>query len=285
MVLMVRISDISRYLCCPRLIYFERGQFAPELVSPSHILLRHMLLSWQAGSDPSDMEEAILRLIQDLLLIYPQISQADLLVAADEVRHLLPDLILLPAERLVPSELEVELRSERLGLTGRLDRMVVRQRQAAMPRPNLLSSLLDRAGLLVSPPSQDATASGRDEGSDERTAQADQPLVTPSLIRTGKAPKSGVWRRDRLSLAGYSLLLQEKYGQPVVEGQVEYARSCQIRQVAIRGLDKGRFLRLCDRVRQIRRGSLPDRPANAPCSACPCRDACHSRASLASRFF
>jgi len=64
---------------------------------------------------------------------------------------------------LVPGEVEVDLRSEKLGLSGRLDRLA--------------------------------------------------PGGIPSLIRSGKMPEDGVWKRDRLMLAGYSLLLNERYAK------------------------------------------------------------------------
>ncbi len=73
---------------------------------------------------------------------------------------------------LIPFEADVELYSERLGLSGRLDRLA--------------------------------------------------PGNTPSIIRTGRPPENGIWKRDRLILAGYSLLLGEKGNTKVEWGQVEY---------------------------------------------------------------
>ena len=75
-------------------------------------------------------------------------------------------------DRIFPSDLEVDLRSDRLGLSGRLDRLVT-------------------------------------DGH------------VPSIIKTGFAPDDGVWKKDRLQLAGYAMLTEERYGGRIELGQVE----------------------------------------------------------------
>jgi len=86
-------------------------------------------------------------------------------------------------------------------------------------------------------------------------------------------------------LAGYALLLGEKFGQRISRGMVEYPRCGAVRQVEIHAVDRSRVLRLRDRVAQIREGRLPDRPESAPCDNCEERQRCETRVSLASKFF
>jgi CRISPR-associated exonuclease Cas4 len=107
----------------------------------------------------------------------------------------------------------------------------------------------------------------------------------PSIIRTGSAPKEGVWRKDRLRLAGYVMLAEEKYGIRIDQGLVEYPRSSVIRLVQIHSVDRSRVLRLRDRIAQIKEGRLPDRPNEPSCDGCEVRDKCETRVSLASKFF
>jgi CRISPR-associated exonuclease Cas4 len=111
------------------------------------------------------------------------------------------------------------------------------------------------------------------------------PGRVPSIIRTGNAPEEGVWKRDRIMLAGYALLLGEQENRHIDHGMVEYSRLGLVRRIDIHGIDRARALRLRDRIRQIKDGRLPDRPEDAPCRSCWASDNCQTRHSLASRFF
>lgn len=182
--------------------------------------------------------EALSRLELELPLVYGT-DPAEFCSACRELEGRIPELAngLAPyISLLVPSEVEVDLRSDRLGLSGRLDRLVANRYE-------------------------------------------------PSIIRTGSAPKDGIWKRDRLMLAGYAMLLTEKYGEKVNRGLVEYPRSAAVREVEIHSVDRSRVLRIRDRVRQIKEGQLPDRPKDARCEGCDVLERCETRHSLASKFF
>lgn len=195
-----------------------------------------------SGSDDLEGElEAILTgLERDLPLIYgDEIDPEELCMASLEVNDMIPRIAqgLAPAlDKILPSELEVDLRSDRLGLSGRLDRLVTNGH-------------------------------------------------VPSIIKTGFAPDDGVWKKDRLQLAGYSMLTEEQYGGRIDLCQVEYPRSGVIRTVQIHSVDRGRFLRIRNRVQQIKEGRLPERPEGARCDDCEVREKCETRMSLASKFF
>ena len=74
---------------------------------------------------------------------------------------------------LLPCQAEVDLYSDKLGLSGRLDRLA--------------------------------------------------PGSTPSTHpHWQSAAEDGIWKRDRLMLAGYALLLGEKHKTHINQGQVEY---------------------------------------------------------------
>ncbi|OPY55199.1 MAG: hypothetical protein A4E49_00500 [Methanosaeta sp. PtaU1.Bin112] len=240
MQLPVRIHDIGLYLRCPRLIFFEniRNINASRKMKARSLLLRSLMLSISQKDDlEGQLRESLSRLREELPLVY-EIGQDELEAACLEMegeigaiarglaRHL---------DLLLPCQAEVDLFSDRLGLSGRLDRLA--------------------------------------------------PGGMPSLIRTGKAPQDGIWKRDRLMLAGYALLLGEKHGTHINQGLVEYPRQGLVRAVEIHGVDRARVLRLRDRIKQIKEGQLPDRPEDAPCQECEAREICETRHSLASRFF
>lgn len=200
------------------------------------------MLSLSTEADQESLEAqlgaALSRLEQELPLVY-EIEPAELSPACREMEGRIPQLAKGLANHinlLLPSEVEVDLRSDRLGLSGRLDRLVTKGR-------------------------------------------------IPSIIRAGSAPEDGVWKRDRLMLAGYSLLLAERYGEKVSKGLVEYPRSGMVREVGIHSVDRSRVLRIRDRVRQIKDGQLPDKPDDARCETCEVKERCETRHSLASKFF
>lgn len=241
----VRISEIGLYLRCPRLVYFQNLGSIAAPKDAARMLLRALMFSLSAfpssqlsASDLKGLlEENLGRLEQEMPVIY----EIDSIEVESACRDLEPEIEGISQELagslnlILPCEVEIDLRSERLGLSGRLDRMV--------------------------------------HGS------------VPCIIRTGRAPEAGVWKKDRIILSGYSLLLGEKEKRHIPFGLVEYARQGLIRRVEIHGTDRARVLRIRDRIRLIKQGRLPDRPDDAPCKGCQAEEICRTRHSLASKFF
>jgi len=234
----VRISDIGLYLRCPRLVYFDNLGKITRKNNAEQILLRSLMLSLSRESDlESQLKEALSRLEDEIPIVY-EIEPEELGQACRELEgkiSLIAQGLSPHCDKLFPCEAEVDLRSERLGLSGRLDRLA--------------------------------------------------PGFTPSLIRTGQAPEDGVWKKDRLMLAGYGMLLGEKHNVRINQGLVEYPRSGLVRHVEIHSVDRARVLRIRDRVRQIKDGRLPDRPENARCDGCTELERCEMKQTLASKFF
>jgi CRISPR-associated exonuclease Cas4 len=253
----VRISDIYLYLRCPRLVYFQAmgSRVWPEAANLSNLLMREVALSLsefepEGGADlEAFLRESLERAKIELPTIFrDEINPADLLAAAEAVGEVVGDLgsKLSPNLGLLsPSEVDVELRSDRLGLSGRVDRVVSR---------------------------------GKGDGPEGKA-------LIPSMIKTDRPPEKGVWRSDRLRLTGYAILLEDQMNLRIDRGLVEYPWAGEVREVELRSSDRRRVLRIRDRVRAIKGGKLPDRPRDAPCTGCPVLDSCETRATLASKFF
>ena len=235
---LVRISEIGIYMRCPRLVYFENHGKMPKKIDAGQTLLRSLMLSLSQKNDLEvHLKEIMARLEEELPLIY-EIEPEEIRSACRELEEEIAGIaqgLAGQLDLLLPCQADVDLYSDKLGLSGRLHRLA--------------------------------------------------PGSTPSIIRTGKAPEDGIWKRDRLMLAGYALLLGEKNKTHINHGQVEYPALALVRSVQIRSVDRARVLRIRDRIRQIKEGRLPDRPEDAPCQACEAREICETRHSLASRFF
>ncbi|HUS76438.1 MAG TPA: Dna2/Cas4 domain-containing protein [Methanothrix sp.] len=235
---LVRISEIGLYLRCPRLVYFQNLSDMPKKIDARQILLRSLMLSFCKKSDlEAHLKEIMVRQEEELPLIY-EIEPEEIRQACRELEGEIASIAQGLAghlDLLLPYQAEVDMHSDKLGLSGRLDRLA--------------------------------------------------PGGTPSLIRTGRAPEDGIWKRDRFMLAGYALLLGDKYKAHINQGLVEYPRYGLVRTVQIHSVDKARVLRIRDRIRQIKEGQLPDRPENANCQTCQAAEICETRHSLASKFF
>ncbi|MFB3764688.1 MAG: Dna2/Cas4 domain-containing protein [Methanotrichaceae archaeon] len=237
---LIRISDIGLYLRCPRLNYFDALGTLPRKTNPEQILLRSIMLSISSeyqNDIEGNLNLALTRLLAELPLIY-ETPPKELEAASENIRAMIPEIAAGLSSHigmLLPSVVEVDLRSDKIGLSGRLDRLV--------------------SGCI------------------------------PSIIRTGSAPVGGVWKRDRLMLAGYALMLGEKCGAILDRGRVEYPRTGEVREIQIHSIDRVRVLRIRDRIQQIKDGQLPDRPEDASCDNCTVRERCETRYSLASKFF
>ena len=164
----VRISDIGLYLRCPRLVYFQSLRSIAAPVDADRLLLRALMqsLTYPSSSEVPEMDledmlyENLSRLEQELPLVY-EIDAEELSSACRDLKQKIEGISQELAEHLgllLPCEVDVDLRSERLGLSGRLDRLA-------------------HGGI-------------------------------PSIIRTGRAPEDGIWKRDRIMLSGYALIQQ-----------------------------------------------------------------------------
>lgn len=112
--------------------------------------------------------------------------------------------------------------------------------------------------------------------------------VVPSVIKTGKYPENGVWNNDRLHIAALAMLVEEEYGKTVEYGFVEYARYGIVRKVIVRANDRRQILKIGNRVKKIKDGTMPDKKESLLCTHCNFSDMCNqcsTKVSLASRFF
>ncbi len=112
--------------------------------------------------------------------------------------------------------------------------------------------------------------------------------IVPSVIKTGKYPENGVWNNDRLHVGAFAMLVEEEYGKTVEYGFVEYARYGIVRKVTVRANDRRQILKIGNRVKKIKDGTMPDKKESTLCEHCNFSEMCSKgsmKASLASRFF
>lgn len=249
---MIRVSDITTYLKCPRMCYFaNKGHELikePNVDYVQRLLLKELALTYgsafQTGDTLSALNNELDRISEEIRVIYrSELAGVDddaLVNAASGVRNWLGDIYpnLSYDFYALPCDSDNSLRSEKFGLTGSPDKLITI--------------------------------------GDE---------LVPSIIKSGTMPENGVWKSDRVQLTAYAILIEEIYNRVVTRGFVEYARWGTVREVTIKRHERRSVLQLRDRVRKIHDGFMPEKPQDAPCDNCGFEGICDVKSSLASRFF
>lgn len=249
---MIRVSDITTYLKCPRMCYYaNKGHELIKVHDADYVqrlLLKEMALTYgsalQTGDTLCALNNELSRISEEIRVIYRSelagVDDATLANASSVVRNWLCDISpnLSCDFYSYPGESNPVLRSEKFGLAGSPDKLITI--------------------------------------GDE---------LVPSIIKTGSMPENGVWKNDRVQLTAYAILIEEIYNRVVTRGFVEYARRGTVREVTIKRHERRSVLHFRDRVRKIHDGFMPEKPHDAPCEKCGFKGICDVKSTLASRFF
>jgi CRISPR-associated exonuclease Cas4 len=138
----IRISDFGLYISCPRLVYFDALGTLPRKSNPFHLLLRELMLRISSSQDlEGELLESLENLKRDLPVIYgDEIDLQELQIAAQQIEEIIPKIahsLSASLDMILPCDLEVDMRSERLGLSGRLDRLVTEGKVPSIIRTGL----------------------------------------------------------------------------------------------------------------------------------------------------
>ncbi len=252
---MIRVSDITTYLKCPRMCYFvNKGN---ELIRDAHpqylerIIFKELALVYGLAFNKEDkltiLSSELGRISNEIRIIYrAELAGVDddmLANSVSAVRSCLENICTNLSSDCDfytkdPISIEPLLCSEKFNLTGSPDKLI-------------------KIG-------------------DE---------INPSIIKTGSMPENGIWQSDRVQLTAYAMLVEEKYNTVVESGYVEYARWGRVREATIKRHERRKVLQIRDKIKKIQDGIMPERPNDAPCEYCGFKEMCEVKPTLASRFF
>lgn len=252
---MIKVSDITTYLKCPRMCYFtHKGDKLIKTMSPEYLqrlLIKELALAYGSAADSEDkisvLNGELDRIQKEIRVIYRNdlagINDDMIEESISAVRSYLDEISLNLSSFAQfysngSTHIEPLLLSEKFGLTGSPDRLI----------------------------------------------KIDENLI-PSIIKTGNIPENGVWQNDRLQLTAYSLLVEEKYDSVMEKGFVEYARWGKVREVTIKRHERRKILQIIERIKKIQNGFMPEKPEKAPCEYCGWNETCDVKSTLASKFF
>jgi CRISPR-associated exonuclease Cas4 len=258
----VRVSDISNYLKCPRIVYYANQGHQPEMTTtPAYIaalLIKEMAHSFAEIITSENLDNDLEMLLEDSALNLAAIYR-------DDIQNL-NDALLNESVKLVRSWIG-EIKA---GIIDSIERFKV-DRLVCMLTSHSTEPILYSKKYRLS-------------GTPDRVLMLDK-AISLSIIRTGKAPETGIWKNDRIRLTALSILVEEEYDCLVDRSIVEYARYGIVREVQIKRADRRKVLALASRIRKIRTGKLPQRPEDPPCDYCGYKSFCNVTPTLASRFF
>lgn len=247
----VRISDITAYLLCPRLVYFRRRRtsfaHSPEAVRAA--IFKEISRSL-AGAMTADDSEAELRsrieiACDDAATVYglsvDDTAEEALSLTRDILEGLKTESARIGRDRLMtildPHDRPQTIYSDRLRISGNVDRVV----------------LLDGARC-------------------------------PVVISAFRPPENGIFAADRIRLAACAMLMEEKYDGTADHGVVEYVCGWRIRETEIRKSDRMAALSARNRIAQMG-SSMPDARRGRRCTACQFLESCDVRPSFPASLF
>jgi CRISPR-associated exonuclease Cas4 len=107
----------------------------------------------------------------------------------------------------------------------------------------------------------------------------------PIELKTGKAPKEGVWEGHKIQLIAYALLMEEKFNTEVKEGFVNYLDTKQKRHIALNPFMRLEVKELIQKVNQlINSEKIPDFDKNTnKCTICGLKEDCYDETKLKQR--
>ena len=104
----------------------------------------------------------------------------------------------------------------------------------------------------------------------------------PVELKTGKAPKDGVWPGHKIQLIAYALLLQDKFNTEIKEGFVHYLDVKEKRHIVMNKFMKLEIIELVRRVNNLLSSDrLPDFEKNQnKCITCGLKADCYDKNKL-----
>jgi CRISPR-associated exonuclease Cas4 len=247
----VRVSDISAYLLCPRLAYFRRRHrcSAPSAETVRAAVFKEVSRSLAGVIGAGDQESALR-------------SQIEVACGDAEIVYGMP------VEEIL-EEANGEIAAIIAGLQAEVVR-VGRERLLALLNPCERGQVIYSDRLRIS-------------GSIDRIVLLDGARC-PVVVCASRPPENGIYAADRLRLAACALLIEEKYGEPVTHGAVEYVCGWRAREADIRKSDRMAVLSARNRIVQAA-AAMPDARRGTWCATCQFADSCNVRPSFKGSLF
>jgi len=268
---LVKVSELSQYLLCPRLVYYTaRSMERPDRVQMNersaieHVLFKELGFNWQRlcmGDPEGEPQNGYRETGETIAQTLAEITDSIEWIYRDELGSVNEDLL----ERAKTAFAELISTSDWLEQLRPDDELALLERSFGFERERTVIS--QRLGLV---------------GSMDKLIRTEDEHI-PCIIKTGRCPAYSVWKRDRMQLAAYAMLLEDAYNTTVQRGFVEYIRAPEVRTSVIKKGDRALALQTAKRVKRVKNGLFPEKGEHAPCEQCAFAAQCETKRTLLSR--
>jgi len=106
--------------------------------------------------------------------------------------------------------------------------------------------------------------------------------LVPIELKTGKAPREGVWPGHKIQITAYALLLEGKFNQEIKEGFIHYLEAEQKRHIPINAFLRLEVKELINKVNSLLQAvEIPDFCGNDnKCRVCGLKENCYNQKEL-----
>jgi len=259
----ISASKLTEYLYCPRAVYLGEVlgfETEPTKEQEAGILghaIRKELSLRQARilkriKEPEELENRLESELKKILLELPVIYKEKL--GEIDIAETLPQ---------IEDEIAEELKRLTKSLEGMMSEMGIQEALTYLTPWKVEYSML----------SSELEISGRVDKIYR------EPDIRPSDIKTGEPPEDGIWEGDRLQVAAYALLIEDRFEEPVNHGYVEYSRTAERRPLIVTEKLRRQVLYTRDAVLDIIEGiEVPDvcpHGQTNKCKNCGHREKCY----------
>jgi len=107
-------------------------------------------------------------------------------------------------------------------------------------------------------------------------------IIIPGEMKTGSAPRDGVWEGHKIQLGAYILMLSEKIGKNIKRGYVRYLDIAENRDIVMNPFLKLKIIELVRKVNEcLASKELPEFCDSAnKCKSCGIREQCYNQKFL-----
>ncbi len=266
---MISVTDLTGYMYCSRKLFLNKVLYIRE--KPSVVGLkgtikhavfedvgredRTVIFSFQKGETLEGLEAKYRLLYYKVLMYHIQKRKKDLETQGLKTILVYQELWPFFLEEAKDKSVEFYTLAQERGLYGEALWLSLPK---AIPELKIISSTLGLTGVI------------------DRVEVGD--IFIPIEIKTGNAPKEGVWRENMIQLGAYMLLLSEHYGKKITEGYIEYRAINERRKVFMNAFLKDEILELLEKVKKILNAKeVPEKTKDSyKCSSCGIKEQCYA---------
>lgn len=257
----INVSDISRYIFCPRIIYLSnvlkiipKPSIEQEKGILGHAIRKEFSLR-QAKiiakiKNVDDIETILMNELENILEDIPHIYKEK--IETIEIEKILPEIKPEIIKEITIMEKRVRAMIEKFGINEALRRVTPWRVEFSLKSERMkLSGRVDKV--------------------------MKEESYYPVEIKTGNTTES-IWNADRLQVCAYAMLLEEKLKIRIPYGFVEYTRIQEKRPVMTSEKLRRDVLYTRDKIFEILSGKLPEicpHGSGKKCEGCGFKDICY----------